>query len=233
MPAAEAVIRARAAETGAAVTAFGADWRAEIAASRFDFEDRHGRLRLPRPALPGDHQCLNAGLAIATLHAQTRFRVSPEAIAAGLGAVSWPARLQEITAAVPRLAAGVNIWLDGGHNPAAGETLNAAFATPARPLYIISGMLANKDAAGFLNPFQGRGVKLFAIDISGEDCHPAASLAAIAQNLGIEATAAAGFEAALGEVKTRISNGPPADILIAGSLYLAGQVLSRFGLLPA
>ena len=54
---------------------------------------------------------------------------------------------------------GADIWLDGGHNPAAGAAIATAFAEieerDPRPLVLIAGMLTTKDPAGFFRPFAG------------------------------------------------------------------------------
>jgi dihydrofolate synthase/folylpolyglutamate synthase len=232
------VIAEKAALAHAPLICFGADWQVGHEADGFSFEDRQGKIHLPRPNLNGPHQILNAGLSIACLRAQKLFAVSDAQMAHGITHANWPARLQKITAAsgLEGFPNGTEIWLDGGHNPAAGEILGETFKSRSRPLYLISGMLANKDTAGFLKPFANLASGLYAIDIEGEDCHPAEEVVKFAKAAGIKAEAAKGFPEALETLKARLKNNPcntlPADILICGSLYLAGQVLRQFGLFP-
>ena len=96
---------------------------------RMVFQGETGLLDLPLPRLGGQHQLVNAGVAIATLR-MVLPDLPDEAIARGLSSVDWPARLQRITegALLERLPKGVELWIDGGHNPQAGEALSAALA---------------------------------------------------------------------------------------------------------
>lgn len=232
--AARAVMLVKAAAAGAPVFAHGADWRAEASADHFTYTDAKGSLQLPKPNLPGAHQILNAGLAVACLRAQNRFQVSPAHMAEGLSQANWPARLQDISHAIALegFPEDTRVWLDGGHNPAAGEILSAVFKGRNRPLFMIAGMLANKDTGGFLKPFAGLAARVYGIDIPGEDCRPAAEVMALALAAGIDAEAAANIDAALAAIKKQAASGPAPDILICGSLYLAGRALRHFDLLP-
>ncbi|MFX7052458.1 hypothetical protein ABTH91_20705, partial [Acinetobacter baumannii] len=76
-----------------------------------------GALDLPLPHLPGSHQTDNAALAVAMLRHQSAIAVPAEAIAAGIVAARWPARLQQLGPGplVDRLG-GRAVWIDGGHN---------------------------------------------------------------------------------------------------------------------
>ena len=223
-----------AAKIGAVLLPQDTAWRVRDDGDHFIYEDQNGSLRLARPNLNGPHQIMNAGLAVACLRAQNLFTLSAGEMSAGVSHAVWPARLQEITGAagLEGFPPGSRIWLDGGHNPAAGEILSHAFGGDKLPLYLITGMLANKDAAGFFKPFAARAAKVFAIDIAGEDCHPATELAGFASNAGLIAEVAGNFGAALERIKKSLPTDQPAHILICGSLYLAGQVLRRTGLLP-
>src|SRR5690606_20589772 len=118
---------------------------------RLVYQDGHGLMDLPMPRLAGRHQIENAGAAIALLRLLP-IEASPEVVAAGLQAVEWPARLEALRAGpiVEQAPVDAEIWLDGGHNPAAGEVLAAAMAEleerNPRPLVLIAGMLTSKDA---------------------------------------------------------------------------------------
>ncbi len=187
---------------------------------------------IPIPALIGDHQFQNAALAIAALSTQDTLAIPPEAINTGLKTVRWPARFQKLEADAfqARLQSGADVWLDGGHNPLAGgvlaETLGKTI-DPARPLYLIVGMMEGKDADGFLAPMAplvAINGALFAITVPGkEKCIAPEDLAKTAQRLGLAASAVDGVEDALEDI-SRLGGAAP-QILITGSLYLAGQVL--------
>ena len=144
--------------------------------------------------------------------------------------IDWPARLQRLTRGplVASLPAGWELWLDGGHNPAAGEVLGeiASFWRD-RPLYLIVGMLNTKDAGGFLAPLARHARSLHAVTIPGEENpHPAAQIVAAARSVGIAAREAVSVEAALREI---IGGAGPGRVLICGSLHLAGIVLAENG----
>ncbi|MGZ3271210.1 MAG: bifunctional folylpolyglutamate synthase/dihydrofolate synthase, partial [Croceibacterium sp.] len=116
----ELEIELRAGLAGAPLHIRGHDWWAEVD-DAIEYRDRHGELTLPLPALPGRHQGDNAALAVAMLRHQDYVTVSPEAMAEGIRAARWPARLQLLGAGpLTALASGHKVWLDGGHNADAG-----------------------------------------------------------------------------------------------------------------
>lgn len=218
------VLRAEAARVGARLLERGRDWTITTAASgRVDYADAAGQLNLPPPALPGPHQLDNAGIAIAA--ARAGLHLSADAIAGGLAAASWPARLQRLHG---RLAAGLpagwELWLDGGHNPGAGLALAAHLATDARPTHLIVGMKAGKDSADFLRPLLPHAESLWAVTEPGQ--HLAMPVAAIIAASGGVARAGPTVAAALAAIAP---TGRPARVLICGSLYLAGEVLKADG----
>src|SRR3546814_2869530 len=104
--------------------------------------------------MPGSHQSMNAALAIAMLRHQKSIAVSEAAIKAAPLWAHWPARLQRLESGpLADLVPNAQIWLDGGHNPSAGEALGKHFHTnlvPGTKIHIILGMLSNKDHGGFL-----------------------------------------------------------------------------------
>ena len=227
---AEAVIEARAAAIGAPLYRWRQEWCCEPSGNGMRYEGVSWRLDLPLPSLPGKHQLANAGAAIACLERMPQFSLSPGTIAEGLRHIDWPARLQQLRHGplLDMLAAGWELWLDGGHNPAAGEVLaDAATGWDDRPLYLIVGMLKTKDAAGFLAPLAPRTQALYAVTIPGEENpHPAAEIAASARSVGIAAQEAGSIEAALRAI---LHHPGPARVLICGSLHFAGVVLAENG----
>src|SRR6266550_3150555 len=215
---AEAVIEQRAAAIGAPLYRWQKEWDCEPSGDGMRYQGVGWRLDLPLPSLPGRHQLANAGAAIACLEQMLQFPLPPAAIAEGLRHIDWPARLQRLQHGplIDMLPAGWELWLDGGHNPAAGEVLaDAAAGWGDRPLYLIVGMLKTKDAAGFLAPLAARTQALHAVTIPGEENpHPAAEIARSARAVGIAAQEAPSIEAALRDIVRR--NGP-ARVLICGS----------------
>jgi len=90
---------------------------------------------------------------------------------------------------------------------------------------VIGGMLANKDARGFLAPFAGVVDTFVAVPVPGHACHAPADLLRVAAELGIpNRLTAQDAPAALAQIAAA-RPGPDA-VLIVGSLYLAGEVLN-------
>lgn len=220
------VIEARAATLGAPLIASGQHWHAFEEAGRLVFEDERGLLDLPLPNLPGPHQIENAGAALAAL------RLLGCGEAAFEGAVTqahWPARMQRLRSGPLVEAAGAaDLWLDGGHNPAAGHAIAATLdRLPKRPTWLICGMLNTKDIGGFMQPLAGHAEGLQAVSIPGEaNTLPAETTAAAAAKVGIPAETAESVAEALAHILAR---DPKARVLICGSLYLAGAILRENG----
>ena len=219
------VIEDEASARGAPLHRMDVEWTASREAEHLVFD---GVRRFPLPGLPGSHQIANAGLAIACIDKLDEFKVGDDAIAQGLRHVDWPARVQRLTSGplIDALPDGWELWLDGGHNAAAGETLAAVASDWAEaPLYLVFGMLDSKEPAAFLRPLVVRIEALHAIAIPGEDASLSAdAAAAAAKNLGIVATPAEDVGAAIAAISANAT--APGRILICGSLYLAGQVLA-------
>jgi dihydrofolate synthase/folylpolyglutamate synthase len=220
------VIEARAARAGARLWAHGQHWSVGTERGRLVYQDENGLLDLPLPNLPGPHQIVNAGTALAAL----RVLGAPEAAYAGaVTGADWPARMQRLTGgALARLAAPCELWLDGGHNPAAGAVIaDTLRQRDDRPVHLICGMLNTKDVAGFMRHLAGVARTLTAVSIPGEkNTIPAEETARIAAACGLEAGTAAGVAEAITAIRDRA---PGSRILICGSLYLAGHVLRQNG----
>jgi len=221
-----AVIELRAAEIDVPLSISGIDWSAAPeGADGMVYRDDQGEIVLPLPALPGAHQIDNAGAAIAALRAWNALDFGLEDFAAGVTDARWPGRLQRLRGG--KLSACLpdswELWLDGGHNPAAGAALaQTTGGWTDGPVVVVCGIQENKNVAGFLSPMAGTVTHLVAIDLPGETPgHPAAEIAGSAKAAGIESTVAPSLEDAL-----RSISGKPGRVLICGSLYLAGSVLA-------
>jgi dihydrofolate synthase / folylpolyglutamate synthase len=218
---------------GALWLAKGGAWDASAYRGKLHYRDEAGELELPLPRLPGAHQATNAALAVAMLRHQQAIEIPPASLRAAIGWAEWPARLQRLaTGPLPALLPpGSELWLDGGHNPAAGRAIADFFRNrlaPGRAFHLILGMLANKDLRGFLEPFAGSGAHIYAVPVPGHAHHDAADVIAAAESLGLTAEAANDAPSALQNIATQ--DAPV--VLIGGSLYLAGTVLVANDTLP-
>lgn len=219
-------VRAVASERGAPLLVQGRDWHSWVEGESLLYRDERGELSLPLPGLPGLHQADNAALAVAMLRHQQALPVAARAFSQAMTEVRWPARLQKLRPGP--LVAGGDLWLDGGHNAQAAEVLarNIAALTQGRPLHLILGCLTTKDPRALLAPFRGLAEQVHAVAFDHPLAMPASDLAAIARGDGLEASARASVADALTHVPKH------APVLIAGSLYLAGEVLTANGELP-
>jgi dihydrofolate synthase / folylpolyglutamate synthase len=236
--AAIAAIEQHAKRMHAPLHAAGQEWHVNVEHGRLVYQDDRGLMDLPAPRLFGRHQFDNAGLAIATLRAQNLFSIELAAFEAGIVNAEWPARMQRLVsgALLDRAPQGCEIWLDGGHNAEGGRVAAAALADleerVSRPLVLIVGMMANKDAGAFLANFAGLTRQVVAVQIPDRDhAMPPGRLAEAARQLGMRLETAASVEAALSSL-ARLAYETPPRILITGSLYLAGYVLSANGTPP-
>jgi dihydrofolate synthase/folylpolyglutamate synthase len=225
-PEALAAIARVAAERGAPLLARGREWRSEWRADGLHYADARGTLDLPPPGLPGPHQADNAGIAIAALRAWNPPWLSDVAIARGVAAAEWPARLQRLRGALAaRLPAGFELWLDGGHNAGAGVALAAHCATwRDKPLHLVVGMKKGKASADFLRPLIPFAATLTAVAEPGQ--HLAMSVEDIVAASGGVAQPGPDVAGALARIG---ADGPPGRVLVCGSLYLAGEVLKMDG----
>ena len=222
--AAMTAIEAAARAVHAPLTVMGVDFDAWAERGGLSFQDQERFLDLPAPALAGPHQIDNAGLAVAVA---LELDLPEAAIAEGLRSARWPARMQRLSSGPYGEAAQVaeaELWLDGGHNPHAAAALAAALTErqrkAPRPLALIVGMLANKDAGGFFAALGRSDAAVFTVPFDGAAAEPEA-LAAVARGHGLGATPCASVQEAL----TRALRLGAGRVVICGSLYLAGEVL--------
>ena len=216
------VIEDRANKLGAPLSVFGQQWHVTTEHGRLVYQDERGLLDLPMPALFGDHQVQNAGAALAVLRA---LDMDEAACEGAMKNVSWPARMQRLRKGPLVSTAGdAELWLDGGHNPAAGIALASVLKTlPARQTYLICGMLNTKDVEGFMRTVADEVDRLYSVEIPGETATLSAEeTVAKAHAAGLEAEASESVEAA---IRIIVDTNPAARIVICGSLYLAGNVL--------
>lgn len=226
---AEAVIIAEAKRLGVAPLVGGQDFESFVQNGRLVYQDENGLMDLPLPALKGPFQIGNAGVAIAATR-HFGLPVSEEHIASGLKTATWPARLMPLKSGSLRalLPAEHELWLDGGHNEAGGAVLAEALTEmqrrDPRPLILIFGTFANKDAAGYLGHFKALTNTILTVGIRGDRlAFKPAALAKIARQIGFDARPGGSISAAL----RTAAKTPRARVVICGALHLAGTVLKQ------
>ncbi len=233
-------VAAVAMQAGAHVLALGTGWHMQTDASMLRYDDAGGTVETPLPAMAGPHQPGNLALAIAMLRHQTVLTIPTEAYTTAARDTRWPARMQRLHPGplVDLLPPGSQLWLDGGHNPAAAGAIAATLRAIADPgvgrseVHLVLGMLANKDPEGLLTPFAGIATTLHAVPISRHEHHAPATLAATGHALGIATHMASDVASALRDIAEIVDQVEPPIVLVLGSLYLAGEVLLANGELP-
>ena len=218
-------------KVGSPLSIANQDWQSYEQHGRLIFQNENELLDLPLPRLMGQHQIINAGTAIATIKQLADERITTKHIEHGLQSVEWPARLQKLEAGFWHewAPAGSEIWLDGGHNPAAGQALAITLAGlndhSPRPLVLIIGMLNSKDPIGYFEAFEDMAHVVFTITIPNEENALSGEvLANIALQANLDAYPQPDLQTAL-NASAEYCNVP--RILIGGSLYLAGHVLAE------
>ncbi|MCZ8178689.1 MAG: bifunctional folylpolyglutamate synthase/dihydrofolate synthase [Rhizobium sp.] len=223
---------------GCPLAVFAQDFLAYEEFGRLVYQDEFGLMDLPLPRLPGRHQIGNAATAIRAVKA-AGYSVTEEIAEKAMLSVEWPGRLQRLTEGqlVERAPQGAEIWLDGGHNPGAGEVIAEAMAAmeerQPRPLHLVIGMINTKDPIGFFRAFVDIAHNVYTVPILGSDVglDPVA-LAQSAAEAGLKALPMGSLGQALDAIRERSEGGIPPRIMIGGSLYLAGNVLAENGTIP-
>ena len=218
-------VAAQASVHNADIHARGEGWDAAVYDGRLHYRDAAGKLNLPLPSMPGVHQADNAALAVAMLRHQSAISVPEAALPAAMEWVRWPARMQLLSAGplTKLLPDGSHIWLDGGHNPDAGAAI-ARTLENGTPVHVIIGMLKNKNALGFLTPFASKIATLTAMPIPGHEHHLPTELCDVARS-ELHITNARPAGDIVTALKRVAGQQAPVNVLICGSLYLAGEVL--------
>jgi len=157
--------------------------------------------------LAGEFQRRNAGLAV---RAARELKISNDAIERGVAKTKWRGRLERVE------ASGKTVWIDGGHNAHAARAI-APFieGNVPRPRTLVFGIMSDKDVdavKALLYPLFDR--------IITTEPYPPRSVTA--EQLGGKAVKdpEEAFAAAL--------KAPEDNIVIAGSLYLAGAAVRFF-----
>ncbi len=225
---------ARSAEAaGASLLTRGEAWQVAENKAGLTYSEPGYALALPHPALVGTHQADNYALAVAMLRHQRALSIPEEAMRAAAHDARWPARMQRLGPGplTEILYVPYGIWIDGAHNPSAAEPVADAWRKIATdgPSALVIGMLANKDADAVLAILARVFDRVVAVPIDDHEYHDPDALAAIACRFGAESSAAPSIKAALSSLATA---GEPRAVLIAGSLYLAGEALAANDEMP-
>jgi len=234
------VIERQAARHKCRMSAAGMEFSALREDGRMVWQDEKQMFDLPLPKMSGEHQIDNAGVAIAAcleMAKQIKFPLTGEMIGRGLQSAFWPGRMQVLNsgAFVDRLPKGCEVWLDGGHNPGAAKIIQQFLRTldrkSSKQLVIICGMLTTKDPTGYFSNLVDLNPKVLTVPIQSSDAGFSAKvLADHAKNTGLDAQGFETLELAIDYIVNEQHEN--LRILIAGSLYLVGDMLAANGTPP-
>lgn len=187
----------------------------------------------PAPELKGQHQIENAALAAAAVLLAAP-DISSSAISKGVAMANWPARIQELSTGrlVSRCPAGQKIWLDGAHNRHGAEALAKSLQDINNGKWVmIAGALNTRPPADFLDALKPLLHHLITITIPDQEASlTAETLSQTATDLGIASTPATDLPRAL-DMAASITKGEM-PLIIGGSLYLSGHVLTENETIP-
>ncbi|MFL2655953.1 MAG: bifunctional folylpolyglutamate synthase/dihydrofolate synthase [Alphaproteobacteria bacterium] len=223
------VIEDTALKVGAPVFRGGRDWFTQKKADSFIYKSKKTTLPLPIPNLIGFHQIQNASTAIACIEMYKKIDLLDKNIANGLKNVNWPGRFMALPDGNLRkkLPKKWNIWLDAGHNEAAGKvlakTVRQINTESLLPLHIIFCMLEDKDPSIFLRPFIKYASSITAVDLPDEPRSHNPQIASVAlTKSGIKTGWDHSLEASLYNLSKTLNE---AHILICGSHAIVGAAL--------
>lgn len=208
---------------------------------RFVYQDEWGLLDLPLPNLKGAHQIDNATTAIAASRI-LKLGLENKQYEEAMRKAYWPGRFERLQAGklveVLPIARqnDFDIWIDGGHNPAAGAALIRELEKLKQkdnfPIFMICGMLNTKDPSGFFDHFIGKVAQVFTVPIIDSEAGFAPEeLSKICEISGLSSIPAKSVEEALEKISG--VHAGAARIIICGSLYLVGDVLKNNGSPPS
>ena len=210
------ILKNEASSYGAKPYISGYQWNIKQKDNAIVFSYNNKEHEFPLPSLQGAHQIQNAGVALACLFSVSdKLDISHKAMAKGLKSVQWLGRLQRIN--IDDLE--TEIWLDCGHNDSAGEALAIEIKQWGSNVHLIMGMLDKKDASGFLKPLLPLIKSIHIVSISPE--LNTKNKSDLKENIEIYE-----HDNFIEAIKFIHSNDKYAKILIVGSVYLAGKVLS-------
>ena len=186
------------------------------------YQDELGEMLLPKPNLLGDHQLGNISTVIAA--SRKLFNVKDEDIKKGITKIELKGRLQEITSGRLKNIVGQNrLIIEGGHNIGASMAIANWIKKQNQNVHLIVGMMKDKDHQGFINCLKDIVKSITLIDIPNQEGSISKEefknkLNGINQEIYLANS--------IEESIKSVSKNKNSLCLIAGSLYLAAEVLN-------
>lgn len=220
-PEALEIIVRRCEELGSPLYSYGKSFAAEWERDGLSYRGLSIAFDGIKPGISGRYQSVNAATALcaAELLAGAGFRLDAAALRRGLETACWPGRM-ELLEGFPR------VILDCAHNPAGGEALAEALGDiPRNRLFLVAGVMADKDADGILAPLLSLAEHVFAVSPALDRALPSALLAGLCRGKGVACTDAGNVAAGLALAK-RAAEARDL-ILVCGSLFTVGEARAQ------
>lgn len=235
-PEAHAVISKVAKEKEAPMYEYLVDWKFGLTRKFLHYWSVHKDVKeYSAPSLLGEHQQYNAAHALAALDV-LGIDLPDEIINKALSSTKHPGRMQRLPRGLLHdcLPPGWDIWIDGGHNPAAGKIIKTAIIEHLyeRPFFVISGMLKTKNYIDFLNHFIHLSHYTATVAIPDEPSYSAEELADYLNKSNHPTYAASSLQDALSFLSQFCPYHVQGRVFICGSLHLLGHVYKENNTLP-
>jgi dihydrofolate synthase/folylpolyglutamate synthase len=228
----EKVIRDRAKLLDSPVYSAGTDWHCRKFGNFCEFSGFGREIRMPLPALEGNHQIMNAGTAIAALLCQDVIPVDESSISEGLRKVYWRARLQDLsnTKLQEYIGKDSELYLDGGHNEGCARILSDWLEekdkTEKRDNILIICMLKRKNTKAFIEILGKLFFARIVVSNDNELYKEAEEFVKEFNDIGLDVYGTcSNVEDSLKMAKS-IETNRKKRILICGSIYFCGEVLA-------
>lgn len=215
------------------IYSYGNEWFVKkIQNNKFVFEGFGKRLELPLPYLQGEYQIHNAGGAIAALFAQDKIEFSEQSISEGLKNVRWIGRLQNMSEnkkLMQNLPTGTELIIDGAHNEGAAKEMAIWLRDKNDKKYniLIISMLERKDSVDYMKKLDKAFDLVITIKMINEEKakNPIKFKQEFLDAGYTNIVASGDFIDGLKYINKNFHNGENLRVVIAGSLYLMGEIL--------
>ena len=207
---------------------YGKYWEiSQINKAFFHLKIENEFLKIPKPNLFGNHQLYNSGTAMTVAKIQEQFSLQDKLTFKGIKKTFWPARMQKIESGKLKniIGQGFEIWLDGGHNEHASNMLLDNIKNwKEENLFLIFGMLSNKEPKEFLNKIINYFRSIYVVPIVNHSFFSTQQIKEIYKDKKDIIKPSLSVIETLRALKRDYKKG---KIIICGSLYLAGDVLKK------
>jgi dihydrofolate synthase / folylpolyglutamate synthase len=180
--------------------------------------------------LSGRHQLRNIALAIATAEElkQFGFPVTPAQIEQGIRQTHWPGRFQVLAAS--QVPIGREMVLDVAHNPAGAWALRSALSESfaGRELTFVFAAMRDKAVQEIADVLFPTAAQVIVTHVNNPRAATIQELLQAGARSGTTLYAEETVHAALTRARTATS--PDGVVVVTGSIYLVGEVMSAMGI---